>query len=277
MSTTSIDEIRGVMGYRAAIIKDADRLIKHGKKVQKTKGSGQMSLFDSENFESNLAIVPESLSDAEVGRMVLRETDAIGLSLLYDEYGKYFLHEKVLCTMPLENMSNWSEDKFNMYSLAKLKSHELRYTKTGKKYCLATFAKGPHEVKFWLFGEDFENYYHRLFENRIYIIKSLYAANRNTFKLCGLFDPEKIDMRDYVSEIAICFNERFKAPIIRDYVMKEMYVSKALKPEEHKMCFTFWFMYHRSQFKPAYKVKIDYEDYKALAKLGAKIKFKKRI
>ncbi len=289
MDLRFINQIKPIYGFRKSIVNSCDEIIKDAKMKQKNSSIGQLNLFLE--IEDGLTIIPQDLNAFEVTEMIERETESIGLSILYDEFSDYFLYEKVLCNISLSDLRSFNEDKSDMIFIGKLIEIRNMTSKKGNKYAKLKFSKQGNDNIFYLFGRNYEQFYDQLIKNKIYIIECFYSSKNSSYSIVNITCPDSFIMSEYISDIAIVIKDKESIPVIRRFLFEKMRIpnhlpiNKAKLPEEIETIdysrdysdkYNLIFMYKNLKIPVDYNVTLTYQDYIQLLKLGAIVRFKRK-
>ena len=94
---------------RLRIVNNVEKLLQYGRKHQANKRIGQMSLFQ-EDMSSIRPVLNDVVINSEIAlAMADKEREVLGLSLTYDKYEDFFIHDKLLSNASMLDVAYNSE------------------------------------------------------------------------------------------------------------------------------------------------------------------------
>lgn len=266
------DEVIEIFEGRASIVDNLDMLYKYGTKYQKAKDSPQMSLFDSEDIEvERVSLSRRKLSEGELIGISEKETEVLGVGLLYSPYDEYMLLEKTLCNSTLEDIINSTDESGEKIIMCTITKFEEKISKAGNKYYKIYVGRSGKTADFYLFSNDIKSNLSLIRPMQIHMIKILGMGN-GSFSVKKIQSCAEIDQQKYIERVVIELPQNedliFK---IRNYIYFRMKNKSATK-------YNTTFMYSGEPINNmSIELSINNDDCYELQELGCKIIIKKII
>lgn len=167
-------ELINKLQWRKTLINNADALVKHGKKANKTAQMGQGNLFAAVEVDITPELKSEDITYGEAVDLLKKETEILGVNLTFDEFSPYYVISKALCTTSLKELIEGNQSASNQVLLVKVVEIQYRNTKTGKPYAMVEVEAEGYKQRMFMFGDEYRKNIRKLFLDNIYLIRAVY-------------------------------------------------------------------------------------------------------
>ncbi len=238
------DEIKSKLEWRATIIDNSDKLIKHGS----SKFNNQFSLFEDDNKASIKLDPPKDINYKDI---LDKETNVLGVNLTYNIFDRHILVNKRFCNSTIRTVVELTEDANKLIFLAVVKDIEYKKSAAGNNYAKILLQDHDSSVSAFLWGDFYKRKISSVFKDRIYLVEVNYNDKNNSTSIVNIRDVNEVNPEEYISTIIFHLDKLEDAPKVIPYIHAKMFGSRyALK-----------FKFDGDIFIPQYKINFCEEDY----------------
>lgn len=186
---------------RLRIVNNVEKLLQYGREYQANKRIGQMSLFQ-EDMSLMRPVLNDVVINSEIAlAMADKEREVLGLSLTYDKYEDFFIHDKLLSNASMLDVTYNSEPDRTFNVVLEIKDILYKKSRYGNNYSIVVFEKDGLEVKAFMFGNINKKNVFRIYKKGIFIVRLYY--DQETYQIHKIDPISSIDIMRYLSHIEV--------------------------------------------------------------------------